>query len=618
MDHILPTPYIVVLLWSIAVLLGMIGLGRLVALIVGGESAENAGWGLHAVWGMAVYLFLGASLSVCAAADGTGITLLIALGVTAMLVTTVRRGLPTIRQLANLPWQMWPVFAVLALTFFGGLYWQKNVNPSDDLPAYFAFCEKLLSTGTFDEPFSWRRLASLGGHTLLQCSILARTSFANAQVFEISLCPVILVGLILGFRRSALARSPIGLMLALLAATTPIIRANTTSHFTGVVLFAGLFVTLDLTDTERSQRPRWLALGGLIAAAVCSLRAHYIPAAMGALGLYWLASWIVTRRSTRDASLEAASWSAALLVALLPWMIMSYRSNDSPLFPLFQGGNNLAFNPLALDEPIHKRAEPVLQMLLHPALFPLILCLVAIPDWRRNLAARAMAISAVLASLILAYSITLAPDPITVPRYVQPLLVAAALAALMSAAVSQRGRMISYGLGLFVIVLSVPDRREHLWKCYQSAGERETVTKRIAASRDAADHLHAQLLIPEGKRILVCSATPFLFDFRRNPIWITDLPHATSPAPGLPFQKSPEETKRYLRTLGVEHVIFMECAGNSFYSRARREREGAGDIALLRIWAPFFLDFISTVEHLAASETILGRSGDLVAFHFKP
>src|SRR5205085_2972596 len=140
----------------------------------------------------------------------------------------------------------------------------------------------------------------------------------------------------------------------------------------------------------------------------------------------------------------------SLLAGLLPWMILCFLSNGSPIFPLFPGGNNAAFNPRSLDVPLYTRLLPAIQMILHPALLTLLLCPLALPDWRRALAARSVAVAGFLASLALACSITLAPDDTTVPRYVQPLLLAGALAALMTAAVSPRGRVMAWAMTLLL------------------------------------------------------------------------------------------------------------------------------------------------------------------------
>jgi len=95
MEHYIPANLLVVFLWGFAVFFGLIGLGRLAAMWIGGKEAAAAGWGLHAVWGIAVYLFLGGCLAVFHACTDLGISLLIGLGVAAMLWTTIRAGWPT-------------------------------------------------------------------------------------------------------------------------------------------------------------------------------------------------------------------------------------------------------------------------------------------------------------------------------------------------------------------------------------------------------------------------------------------------------------------------------------------------------------------------------------------
>jgi hypothetical protein len=639
MDRYIPSSFASVFLWGMAVLLGMIGLGRLVAIAMGAESAKKAGWGLHAVWGMGVYLFVGASLSLGKVCGATTIVLIIGAGLAVTIWTTIRGGRPTRAALVSGPWGAWPVFAVAALTLAGGLVWQMNGNFSDDLPAYYPFCEKLLATGSFDEPFSWRRLASLGGQTLLQCSVLAQTSFANAKAFEVGLCPVILLGLVYGFRRGALARSPLGLLLGLLAVTTPIIRINSASHFTGVVILVGLFVTLDLAEREETRRFRWLAVAGMIAAGLCSLRASYVPAAGGALGLFWLASWIKDRRPLREALMEGGWLCAISLVALLPWMAMGFRSNGSPLFPLFQGDNNLAFNPQTTNAPLPARLFDLMTVMTSPALLPLVICSLAAPGWKRwahkvqgsahnvqgwahqargGVSAQAMALAVILASLAVAYSIPLPPDKLTIPRYIQPMLLAGAMVSLMTAAVSLHTRVTAWVLVFIVMTTSLPERAENLWDCYQQLGYTDKLVVPFQP-RVIVDHREAQKLIPEGKRVLVCSDFPFLFEFGRNPIWIVDLPFNASPKPGLPYHRPPEEMKRYLRGLGVEYVIFENFDDATFfYSRALREQQLGSGVPMLLTEAPYFLDFFDTIEHLAASETTLGHAGNLTVIQFKP
>jgi len=619
MERCFPTHYGAVFLWATAVLLGMIGLGRLVALLVGGELAKKAGWGLHAAWGMSAFLFVGGLLGVFGACAQINITLLIVVGLGIMIWTTLRGWRPAKGALAAIPWFAWPVFSFVALIFVSSLFQQASANEADDYPAYFNFCEKLLETGSFGDPFSWRRLASLGGHTLLQCSVLAHASWVNIQVFEIALCPVILLGIVLGFRAGALARSPAGLFLALVTVTTPILRSNSASHLTGTVLLLGLFSTLDFIESAATWRLRLLAVAGMIAAGLCSLRAQDVPAACGVLGLFWLGSWMKAKRSTREALIEAACWGGSLLAGLLPWMIMSYSSSGSLLFPLFQGNNNLAFNPQRVAVPFFSASNTLFQVVTYPALVPLVLCTVAALAWKRSLAAGAVSISAVLTSLVVAYGLNLAPDEMTIPRYVQPLLLASAMAALLTVTVAPRLRLAGAALAGILALTSLPERGEDLSLRCQLLwyGYSDQAPARFSGA--IADYRQAQALIPTGKRVLVCVDYPFIFDYLRNPIWTIDFPHAANPPPGLPFREPPEETKQYLRGLGVDYLIYQNFSkGASIYNREIWKKFQTGKVRLLRIQAPWCIDFFDTVEGLATSETTLGRFGDLTLIQLNP
>src|SRR5258708_2522219 len=120
MERYLVANYALAFAWSVVVLLGLIGLGRLVARAVDDEAAIKAGWGLHAAWGAALYLFLGGLLALFGLCGATMIGLLFGVGVAVLIWTTYRAGLPSKAALAELPWHTWPAFAVVALIFAGG------------------------------------------------------------------------------------------------------------------------------------------------------------------------------------------------------------------------------------------------------------------------------------------------------------------------------------------------------------------------------------------------------------------------------------------------------------------------------------------------------------------
>ena len=77
--------------------------------------------------------------------------------------------------------------------------------------------------------------------------------------------------------------------------------------------------------------------------------------------------------------------------------------------------------------------------------------------------------------------------------------------------------------------------------------------------------------------------------------------------------------KRYLRSLGVEYIIFEDFnEATFFYSRILRKKQALDDVPMLRNEAPYFLDFFDTIERLAASETTVGHAGNLTVIQFKP
>jgi hypothetical protein len=374
-----------------------------------------------------------------------------------------------------------------------------------------------------------------------------------------------------------------------------------------------------------------------VAAAFCTLRAQNVAAAGIALTVYWIIWWLRDRPSFPRVLIDGVWCCGALLFALLPWSLMSYRSNQTPLFPLFTGGHSAAFNPGTIDGTVHQKLRLVVDMFALPWLAPLWLCLLALPSWKKGMAAWAVAISGVATSVILAYGMGLAPDETTVPRYVQPLFLGGAFGALAMGALHPRLRVTVWAMLAIVLATSFSRRRLEFEARYVGlalAGKNYLLNQPevqfqkfgtlkenqlVNQPRLIAQYRAAQLLVPEGQRVLVVVDFPFLFDYVRNDLWNIDFPHAASPPPGLPFKKPPEETKRYLRALGIEYFIYVDFnVGPGTYERVNWAQQVDSPIELYRIQEPFYIDFFDTVESLAASETVLGKVGNFTVVQFKP
>jgi len=308
-----------------------------------------------------------------------------------------------------------------------------------------------------------------------------------------------------------------------------------------------------------------------------------------------------------------------LFVFLLPWMILSFRSSGTPMFPFLQGNNNALYNPPVGALTLFGRLMALVKMISYHELLPLFLCGFAVLSRRRSPAAVAVFLCAAAASAALAFSIY-APDDTTVPRYVQPLMLPAAVAILMTAASSNVGRWKTVALITLLCLIDLPERAFALKNVYDGLFLWNGLKPaKDFTGRTILEHRKAQELIPEGKRILVCSNTPFVFDYRRNPIWIIDFPHAASPPPGLPYQRPPEATKQYLRAHGVEYLIFPDFdSGPKMYIRYTWQEIAGRGVLMFRTQATYTFDFFDTLDRLAASENVLGKEGHFLVIQLRP
>ena len=597
--------------WVLVVLSATIGLGRIGARWVEDEP-KQANWGLHAVWGMAIFIFVGGTLATFGLCGKLAIVGLMIIGCIAFVweARTSLRHWRSLFQRGHLG--ILPTLIVVITLFAGGVCWTLNLNPADDHIAYFSFTEKLLTNGTFVEPFSWRRLASLGGQTLLMCSVLVQTGYLNVQAFETAICPVILFGLLIGFRGGMMRKSLVGCFVCFVAMTTAILRINTASQFTGVVMFLGLFVTLDMIEQKRGRLPLWL-MAGMVAAGMCSLRSNYIPAAGAALGLFWLLAWWQERWSAAQSAKVLAAWAGALFVALVPWMVQTYVSNGTPLYPFINGSNGQGFDPYGTQS-FAERLALSLQLLTEPSIVPLLLLPIAWLRLRSDSAASSVGIAGLITAVLLSFSVTLAP----IGRYLQPFLLAGGLAALMARVASGKNVWIAAGLAAVALLQNPLGRYENLthhMDMFGDVSELHTPYRPVEIQR----HREAQQLVPEGAHILVCSDFSVLFDHGRNVIWNIDMPGGTSPGAGLPFFRPPDETKRYLLGLGVRYLILTDfTSSNALYSRKQWEEHRDGAASIYREQSPYYLNFFDTAEALAKSETVLGRLRNLTVVRLDP
>ncbi len=597
--------YFGVLAWGLLLLASWVGWGRLVERFTGPAEAPRD-WGLLAGWGMALTVFLGGLLNLFHLSR-TPVVAALVLGGLGYGLYARGSGRPSALPLDRRARLWLPLLLALPLLQYGasvGGY--AHFNACDDFQAYLAFPQRMLQTGTFLDPFSLRRLATYGGHAFLQAQVLVVGQSGDVHLLEAGLCPLILAGLLLGHLRPSKPKeqaSALLLIVALLLLPTP--RINAMSAMTGVVLLLTLFRTL---ASREAAMPT-----ALVAAAVCTLRANFWPAALGAVLLAALGRALEERGSLRRHTLRALGTLGLALLGLLPWMLLMYLSSKSLVYPFMRGTHRPDYELYSRGLSIPKTLawvggyffgwEPTL------ALLPLPLLLLA-RDRARLRAALPFGLAALATALLTAAKFNFTPYrelwrytfPLLLPMFVAallPLMDAGARAWERAAAGLCAGALLLFNLGSALDGLELDLRRL----------ARHQPTR---WNPDLVDYYRRlQAAVPPGAPLFSVLDHPVLLDLRRNPVHGVDVIGACSLPPGMPFFQGPGALKAYLKAQGLNHVAVVDFE-RSICLYNRRTWIGhlhGDDQPVYAFEAKYFLDFMDNLEALEGSEKVLFSEG---------
>jgi hypothetical protein len=608
------------LAWLAAITFALSGWGWLV---VRAGRLDDADFGLRAVWGIAAVL----------AASG----LLVALGLCTKPALLILVGIG----LAAFGWREWvtpepvwhharaggrqlrahPVAGMCALVLGAavlvhviGAVAQLDRNPYDDDIAYTPLVKRLLSTGDLVEPFSFRRLASYGGQTLLQALLGARGSLVSVHTLDRGLCFALVALLSVGHARAARVRSFWLAIVILVLVLTPELAINTASCWSGVACFYALYRTLALTASTRQ-----LAVAALVAAATCTLRMNYI-----AVVVPYLVVVFVSRARAGSWRDELRRWRLAFAVgaaALLPWCAAAVVSSRTFLYPLVEGtwNHGLELQPvgwswvdrLAFVAQSCIDTEPIIVM---PLLFPL---LVLASDRRPGRPLSALVLAATFGFVYLGYSFA-SSDTWSIWRYAFAYALPAVLGLALDAA-SDSGPVQLPSLARWVLLAAL---------AVQLAFGRTGVAERhvrifhdIAAARydapetaiQARRYTSMQAVVPPGERLAVLVDEPAYLDFARNRIANLDTPGFASPAPQWPSFEGADAVRAYLLETGVRYLAFVRGdRSRSYYRRELWLKRLFNDNEFFERMSAYLVDAIDTMGALATSSQVLYDQDGLV------
>jgi hypothetical protein len=631
-------------LWGFVLLVAMAGWGGLVERVALG--ARQADVGLRLAWGAAALIATGGALCLVSAARAPVLVVLVLGGVLVSLVGMVRdrRGSGA-RAIA---WfRAWPtpvLLAFAALAVLGGIQYLAGasgqfLNANDDQAAYMVFMRKILATGTLLDPFSMRRITAYGGQTLMQAfTTVGAAAPKQVSLFDQGISLAIVLALMLG----AFADKPSRLNRALVIVplvfmlTLPNIRLNTASEVSGIVFFFALF----RTAVEKRFRERPLggaALLGLLGAAACSLRhSYFVPVAVFMAVLY-LPTAIAAARAVgaeRKHLIVAVARAAGLLVLfLLPWAALSWRSSRTFLFPLVGGNYRPEYVGFTTHSTMIKWAHQLWLNICHchpVTTVPYFLIAGLLIPWRRTRGA----LPALLWASFIGFFSVVSSLPLAtrwdITRYYYGFTVAAVLATIVTALGADWRRRDGRAVkalampAMIVLIAAALELKDsqgsgngNLYSIYdQGMNAISAAAARTSTLDDASEPYRTlQGRIPTGAPMLVMLDDPFLLDFGRNRIDLVDLPGAASPAPGMPLDDD-EKLASYLLAHGYRYLAFVRpSASKSLYRRDHWQRQ-LNDMKTEEIWrqsAPFYLSTFDRFESLARSRAVLFDDAGMVA-----
>jgi hypothetical protein len=635
--HRFSSPVLASAAWGALLVVSFVGWGTIVNKLVLPRSKSDVG--LRSAWGMSVVLFLGAMLMVVHAARPAALASIVlvgALGAVAPMVLAPFDWPRSVRVAAQRA-ALHPGWTIASVLLVGLALVQLAGSPSivagqanDDYIAYFEFPKKILATGTFDEPYSLRRVTAYGGQSLLHAlHLLIGVPETEMNLIDVGVAPTLLVLLVLGAGVGARRSVILPLTAAFVIGFTET-RYNAGGHLTGAVLFLGMFRTLRAGE----DRGRWVLIA-LQAAGACSLRQSYVVPAGAFLFIGLLPACIAAARrlgvrAWRTVLALVAPPAVAFFATLLPWCVLSYISCRTILFPLTKGNFNPGYD--FFEKPsLHDQAKYLWQNLFqnddvptaHLLFAAVPFLLISQPGGRLALRTSVLACAIGFLALVRGYPLS---TPADLHRYYLAFFIAALCSIGVAAAEARRVQKASRGrpseatwLVLFAFSYEVVRVRGDVAKRFEKYINellpQDDATNPTAApppsshpivwgpvARDPV-YWHLQTSVPAGERIAVEVDKPYQFDFTRNTILNLDMLGAVSPRSWVPYERGGDAVADYFRARSVRYLIVVDpTKAFALYKRDTWVHNAAGET--LPVWkasAHFALEAFDAFDQLRAT-----------------
>ena len=647
--HPLPSASI----WGLLVLASFTAWGSALARILSRDRGD--GWGFHATVGMALTVAVFAVLACLRLVSTAAIFLWCAAGPVVWSVTN--RGRASDRML-DARWvssaRRWVTrlprrhlfrpgsfvfdLALVILYAMAGIQYAESItnsafNPWDDDGSYRAFARQFLDTGTLYQPFSYRRIGAYGGQSLLQAFVLARTDGDRLHMLDNGLCPLVILGLITGFRNASRPAARVAILAAgFLAMTLPHTPHNTGSELSGVVFFLALFRLFDGASFESAKTWSNALLIGFLGAAVGTLRQNYLSAAVAFIGLVYLSFLISPGARPRTVWFkQGVAAAGALLLFLTPWFALSIWSARTPFYPIINGNITTGFGFVGTVKWDEMVRWSLANMFTFQPVQSLALFFAAgffLPTSRRTRAVHALMIACALSFALMMHFFQNFDDASSIARYYLAFTVAFAIAVTLrslgdaGSRLTSRAALGAAAMAVTAVGIQFVNQREAILNHLFS---RVTALRSVLyrgpnqspEERDAGLYRRLQESVPPQAAMLAMVDRTYLLDGKRNRLFFYDHPGAIGPRPGPPCFEGARAFQNYLHSVGVRYLAYQLGPSSPEYNldlwqkrAAAADPATAGRGGFYKNQARFELDFFSVLSSLSSTRASLFKEGD--------
>ena len=603
---------------------------------------EDLGWGLTAAWGMAVTLAIGGVLMMLSLAKApilTGVVLTgLGLGIYFLsafltLSPTPKTTSKTYKPLASKRSRegkakglsnqkasgveriSFPIlvshivlWSVTILAFASSIAWPHQIDPNDDWIAYLMYPEKILQTGTLIDPFSLRRITALGGQSFLQAIIMIVGEPENGHVLDRGFGALLLLGLMLQATRDVPKNLWLIRFIIIFTSTAVAVpRIHTGSHLLGFSLLLALIMTFSrLLNLQKWSLSACIPVAMVLAGA-STLRPMFAMAGGGMIVFYFiLFSFQPTERNRIAAWINLLIIGGVTFTFIIPYMILSWRSSGTPMFPFSSGYGNSQMMFGSLKETGLAHWAAALKFISFPEIAAMAvgLVVVGILQEKQRLLGIAAALSGFGMVFLSAFKMS-AADVYDVYRYTFTLVAFPLFWILARATATIRKRWSYIGPALagvaggLVLAVHFPSiAREFHAEALSIPIEMKGFKFPVAQLEPSYRQL--QNLVPAGEKIFTIVDAPYLLNFKRNPIDNIDSIGGASLPPGMPFEQGPEALKRYFLSLGYRYIICVDFDNAVLlYTRKLWENHPRKEWYFKEVWGRYALDFMGNLDNIA-------------------